>query len=349
MATQIDAEQARQVGVGVERSLGLQTGDAGNVVEHAVHGPTAPVEDRSHHLDRAEVTLDGGECRALGDVAHVRREVRLQVRRGPDDVGRTDQPADTPAGHRIGLGDTVEDHAGVGQLGDDLQDAVVHRIAVDEVLVDLVGHDDDAVLQRPPTDRLDLGAGVDGSGRIGWRHEDEDLGAVGACRLELLDGDAETGRLVGREDDRDTAGQGDRLGIGRPERCGQEDLVALVDQHREGRVDRVFATVGDDHLLGGDGDAGVAQCLGGDSASQLRQAGRRRVPVVLRVVTRSGRRLDDVVGGREVGLSGAEADDRLSRRLQRLGLAVHRESGGGRDRGDATGDAGCRHGGEPTG
>ena len=57
-------------------------------------------------------------------------------------------------------------------------------------------------------------------------------------------------------------------------------------------------------------------------------------------------------GRREVRLAGAEADDVLPRRLQRLGLGVDREGGRGRDRGGPARDpaelgrrgGGCRHG-----
>ena len=45
--------------------------------------------------------------------------------------------------------------------------------------------------------------------------------------------------------------------------------------------------------------------------------------------------LDDVGRGREVGLAGAEADHVLALRLERLGLGVDGQGGGGGDRGKA--------------
>jgi hypothetical protein len=173
----------------------------------------------------------------------------LQVGRPSDHVGRADQPSDAPPGHGVGLGHPVEDHALLGELGHDRQDAVVLGVAVDEVLVDLVGDHDDAVLQRPAADRLDLLARVDGTGRVGRRDEHEQLGARRPHRLELFDGDPEAGRLVGRKHHRDAARHRDRLGVGGPERRRQEHLVTLVQQHGERRVDRVLATVGDHDLL----------------------------------------------------------------------------------------------------
>jgi hypothetical protein len=47
---------------------------------------------------------------------------------------------------------------------------------------------------------------------------------------------------------------------------------------------------------------------------------------------------DDVLGGREIRLAGAEPDDGFAFRLQGLRLGVHGEGGGFGDRGQTTGD-----------
>src|SRR5690606_35385191 len=100
------------------------------------------------------------------------------------------------------------------------------------------------------------------------------------------------------------------------------------------------AAVGDEHLLGRDRDTGVAAGLLGDRGAQLGLAGTGGVPVVARVAAGRRGRLDDVVGRREVGLAGAEADDRLAGGLERLRLRVDREGGRRRDRRDPLGDPG---------
>ncbi len=61
--------------------------------------------------------------------------------------------------------------------------------------------------------------------------------------------------------------------------------------------------------------------------------------MVARVAARGHRRLDDVVGGVEVGLAGAEADDGFAGGLQGLGLGVDRQGGRLGDGGDAAGQA----------
>ena len=72
-----------------------------------------------------------------------------------------DHPADAPAGHRVRLGDAVDDDALVGELGHDRRHGDEPVVAVDEVLVDLVGQDPHALVDRPAADGLDLLRRVD--------------------------------------------------------------------------------------------------------------------------------------------------------------------------------------------
>ena len=88
--------------------------------------PPAAVERRPHVGDRVQRPGDRGQRRLLGDVADVRGQVGLQVRRGLDDVLRADHPADPPAGHRVRLGHTVDHDAAVGDLRRDHRHRDVH-------------------------------------------------------------------------------------------------------------------------------------------------------------------------------------------------------------------------------
>ena len=71
--------------------------------------------------------------------------------------------------------------------------------------------------------------------------------------------------------------------------------------------------VRDQHRGGIDLESRIPHRLGGDRILQLGEASDRGVLVVLRIATRHDRGFDDVVGGREVGLTGAEPDDGLTR------------------------------------
>ena len=69
----------------------------------------------------------------------------------------TRQPAKAPAGHGIGLGETIDDDGALGhpRLG---RQAVVHMAVIDDVLVDLVAHHVEIMRGRHMDDGIDLGA-----------------------------------------------------------------------------------------------------------------------------------------------------------------------------------------------
>ena len=94
----------------------------------------------------------------------------------------------------------------------------------------------------------------------------------------------------------------------RPRRVGQEHLVAGPRQRQQRRVDRLHATLGDDHLLRRHGVAVALAHLGGKRLAQRPDA---RARLVAGVALEHGhvRRLDDVRRRREVGLADLEADD----------------------------------------
>ena len=178
--------------------------------------------------------------------------MRLQVGGRLDDVLRADHPAHPPAGHGVCLGDPVDDDAAVGQLGHLRHDRREQRVAVDQVFVDFVSDDPQAVGVGPLTDRRDLVGRVDRAGRVRRRDEHQDLGPVGPLRLELFDGGQVAGGLVGQHRHRNAASQPDRFGVSRPVRSGQQHLVTGIEDGRERVVERLLAPIGDQDLACGD-------------------------------------------------------------------------------------------------
>ena len=85
---------------------------AGDVVEHGHDRLPAPVVGLPHLGHGGRSPADRGQGRPLGHVADVGGGVGLQVGGRRDDVGRADHPAHPPAGHGVGLGHPVDDHAG---------------------------------------------------------------------------------------------------------------------------------------------------------------------------------------------------------------------------------------------
>src|SRR5699024_10629538 len=106
----------------------------------------------------------------------------------------------------------------------------------------------------------------------------------------------------------------------------------------EGFVDGLLAAVGDQDLARLHLVTGVPGGLLDDGLLQFRQAGRGGVAVEARLAGSLDSGLDDVVGGRKVRLSGAEADHGAALRLHGLGLGVDGEGGGLGDGTDACGD-----------
>src|SRR5699024_6003544 len=97
------------------------------------------------------------------------------------------------------------------------------------------------VLVGPLPDGTDLFTWVHGAGRVVRGHEHQGLGAFGACGLQLFDTCQIAGALVGDHEDRDTARELDRLGVGRPVRGDDDDLVTRVEHRGEGFVDGLLA------------------------------------------------------------------------------------------------------------
>ena len=212
---------------------------------------------------------------------------------------------------------------------------MVLGFAVDQVLVDLVAKDPDAMLDSPAANRFDLFLAIHRTGWVRRRHEHERLGVLGPSFFELLDADLETGLGRRRQFDRRCACEADRLGVRGPVRSGQQHLVARVQQRSEGVIHRLLAAVGDNDLIGGDGVARVAHGLVGDGLAKRWLARCWRVLVARRILAGGDRSLDDVSRSWEVGFASTEADDRLPFGLQRLGFGADGE-GGGRSNGANT-------------
>ena len=174
--------------------------------------------------------------------------MRLKVCGGLDEVGRADHPANTPTGHGIGLGNAVEDHAGIGKARDLSEDRGEHVVAERQVFINLVGNDPNAVLECPLTNRTNFFRRVHRASRVRRRNEDKRFGLVSACSFELFNRDAKARLDIGRKNNRNATGQSDGLGIGRPVGRRKKNFVARVQQRFERVVNRVLPAVGYKYL-----------------------------------------------------------------------------------------------------
>ena len=286
MATDVAAEKALEAWVGVERTLRFGDLDSVDGRQHGEHVLAAAIERLAHFDYCIERTSDSSERCTLGDVVHVAGVVALQVGASLDYVGGCDHPSDSPAGHGVRLGNTVQDDALVGELRNDNGHRVMFVVAVDEVLVDLVGDDPKVVLDGPLADGFDLVAAIHRPGWVGWRNEQDRFGLVGAGSFELVDGCPETRLDVGEYGHMACAGEGDGLGVGGPVRGWDNDLVTRVEDDGKRASDGLLAAVGDEHVGGLALEARVADGLGRYGFAQVGKAARWRVLVVGRVGAR---------------------------------------------------------------
>ena len=171
----------------------------------------AAVVRRPHLGHRLEVPAHGGQGGSLGHVAHVGGGMRLQVGGGRDHVGRADHPAHPPSRHGVGLGHPVDDHAGVGQVGNQHRHRGESGFAVDQVLVDLVGDHPQAVRQ-PPSGRWPRPRPVRYTAPVGLDGETNSSTLVRGRprRLQLVHRDLEPVLPGGRHLDGHPPGQADR-------------------------------------------------------------------------------------------------------------------------------------------
>ena len=180
-------------------------------------------------------------------------------------------------------------------------------------------------------DRLELGLGVGGAGRVRRRVEDDPLGARRDRLLQRLRLHLEAVLHARRHDHRLAAGEQHHVRIADPVRRRDDDLVAGVERHHQRVVEHLLAAGRDDDLVRLVVEVVLALELADDRLLELRQALDRGVLRRPAALDRLDRRLLDVVRRVEVGLAGAEPDDVAARRFERARLVGHRHGGGGLD------------------
>src|ERR1035441_6747885 len=75
-------------------------------------------------------------------------------------------PAEPPTGHAPSLGETVHDDGVLEVRRGEAGDALDGRAVVEQVLVDLVAHDEHALLHADVAEGFDFVGGIDRAGRV---------------------------------------------------------------------------------------------------------------------------------------------------------------------------------------
>ena len=222
-------------------------------------------------------------------------QVVLRVLGGPGNH----QPAGPEPGQAVGLGQAAEgeDH----EVGSQRGDVLVDRAVVEDLVVDLVGQDQQVVLPGQVEEAFEDGARVDGAGRVVRVDDHQGAGAVGDLGGDVLEVGCPAGFLVAAVVHGAAAAEADGAGPERVVRARDQDLVAVVEEGLERHHDQLGHAVADEHVVGGEAcDAAVRIELGHGKAGRMDAAG---VAVTLGVTDV----LDDIVDDR---VSGSEPERR---------------------------------------
>jgi len=125
----------------------------------------------------------------------------------------------------------------------------VRGVIVEDLVVDLIGEDDEPVLAGDLNEiEQEIGA-VDRAGRVIRVDDDDSLGPRGDLLLDVLEIRVPVGRLVAHVVDGPAACQVDGSGPERVVRSRDKDLVAVVEECLHGLGDKLRAAVADEDIV----------------------------------------------------------------------------------------------------
>ena len=215
--------------------------------------------------------------------------------------------------------------------------------AVDQLFVDLIGHDVEVVLHGQVRQLLKLLARPHAAVGVGGRVEDKGLGARGDELFKIRHRGQKVLAFRAVQKDRHAPGHADHLRVAHPAGPVNDDLVAGVQNGLKGIVERMLGAVGDDDLVHAVDKAVIRLKPRGDGAAQLQRARHGRVAGHAQV---HGflHGFADGGGGFKIRLARGKADHVYALAAQLLGPGVHGQGGGGGD-GAAFFGQSKRHGG----
>ena len=201
---------------------------------------------------------------------------------------------------------------------------------VDELLVNLIGKDDNILVGGHFPDGPEFLLGINRPGGVARGIDDDHLGSRRHGLLELLGGHLPSVLLGGLHDDRLRPAETHHLRIAHPVGAGDDHLVPLIAHRHDGVHTGLLATRGDADLLRLIFQAVVIEEFSRNGLAQLGNTSCRSILGLTLLKSLDRRRLD-VVGGIHFRLTAGETVDFITLRPQGLGLIGDRQSKGGSD------------------
>ena len=325
----------REVREDVERPLREEAGNTGNFVEPLHDEASPPVEfgpPLPHEILRPVERLDGG---LVAEGYRVAGALALDVVHRRDKILVGSDIPDSPAGHRVGLGQPVDDDRPFPDLFPERGDADEPEPVVDELFVDVVGQYRHVAPYDDIRDPFQLLPRVCRPGGVGGAVQDNALRPGRDRLVELSRRQLESRFLLRVDDHRGGTGQQDDVGVGDPVGGGDDDLVPFLEKRLGDVIDGVLRPHGDDDVLPLVLQAIVAPEFRDDGILELGGSGHRSIFRVAVVQGLLGHRLD-VFRGVEVRFAGPEPHDVDSFRLHGLCLARNGQRGGWLNMGDSS-------------
>src|SRR5690606_24323210 len=168
--------RTRNVREGVEGAARADARDAGERVERVDQEVPPATELGDHLLDGLPWSADRGDRAVLPEGAGAGDDVDVVELEGREELRRNDAPAETPARHRPGLREAVDDDRAIEHAGQGCD--ARERLVVGEVEVDLIREDVEAAAARLRCDGLEVRARQDAAGRVLGRVQDHEARPV---------------------------------------------------------------------------------------------------------------------------------------------------------------------------
>ncbi len=197
-------------------------------------------------------------------------------------------------------------------------------VVVQDLVVDLVGEDHQAVAACQVEDALHDLLRVHRSGGVVGVDDDHGLGAVGDLRRHVGQVGVPLGLLVAHVVDRLAAGQGRHRRPEREVRRRDQDLVTVLDERLHGHGHQLRDAVAEEHVVDAHLQAEALVALGDRTAGREDATG---VRVAVRLREHPDHVLEDLLGRLEAeqrGVAGVQAQHAVARLLQCVGVLDHR-------------------------